>query len=238
MGKTSGISDFEVIVTVKRAGSRLAAKVKPATVSEGEKVTLTCDTTCTLSDHPTLVWFRDGHSVPNTEFQTSIQDAGRYQCAVQSQENLTSAPVSLNVQLVEGSSVNLTCSSHANPAVENYTWFKKDGTIHTVNGQYFCEARNREGAHKSTVVSLTIQGANQDTKTFQMPVYISSAATVFIVIILFVFLWMWKSPIKLCQKTAVDKEDDQNSVLSRRRTSNEPATQETRTEEQENALCA
>ncbi|XP_029600040.1 B-cell receptor CD22 isoform X2 [Salmo trutta] len=424
----------------------LTAEVNPATVREGEKVTLKCSTTCTLSNHPTIVWFRDGQSVSKTEFQANSEDSGRYRCADQGQDLLSSAPVSLDVQyapknvtlsvnpsgdvvkgnsvtltcscsanppvlayilykesgqslatltpsqshtihrisltdsggyyclaknevsdvksnvtslnvqyppedtsvsvspsgpvvegifvnltcsshanpavsytwykvngscpiqsgtqlilekvspansgryyceaqnkhgalnsslllldvlypprntlvsvsfsvpLLEGSSVNLTCSSHANPAVENYTWFKKDGTdtsqtgsgevlaltslTSSDSGQYFCEARNREGAHNSTVVSLTIQGANQATKTFQMSVYISSAATVFMVIILFVFLWMWKSPIKLCQKTAVDKEDDQNSVLSSRRTSNDPATQETRTEEQENALYA
>ncbi|XP_041725894.1 B-cell receptor CD22-like [Coregonus clupeaformis] len=424
----------------------LTAVVKPATVREGEKVTLMCATTCTLSDHTTIVWFRDGHSVPNTEFLASIEDSGRYQCTVQGQDNLTSTPVSLDVQyapknvtlsvspsgdvvkgisvtltcscsanptvlsyilykesgqplttltpaqshtihnihpgdsggyycdarnsintvrsnvttlnvqyppedisvtvspsgpVVEGSfvnltcsshanpavsyswyrvngstpvqsgtqllfeavspansgryyceawnkhgvlnssllfldvlyaprntlvsvspsgpvlersSVNLTCSSHANPAVENYTWFKKDGAdtsqtgsgeilrltslISSDSGQYFCEARNREGAHNSTVVPLTIQGANHATNTVQMLVYIGSAPTAFMVIITLVFLWMWKSPFKLCQKTAVDKKDDQNPVLSSRRTSNDPATQETRTEEQEHALYA
>ncbi|XP_029498481.2 B-cell receptor CD22-like [Oncorhynchus nerka] len=243
----------------------LTAKVQPATVRAGERVTLTCVTTCTPSDHPTIVWSRDGHSVSNTEFLASSEDSGRYQCAVQGQENLNSAPTSLDVKyaprntlvsvspsgpVVEGSSVNLTCSSHANPAVENYTWFKKDGTdtSHTGSGevlrltsltssdsgQYFCEARNKEGAHNSTVLSLILQ----DTNTVQMPVYISSAATVFMVIILLVFLWMWKSPFKLCQKTAVDKKDDQNPVLFSRRTSNDPATQEARTEERENALYA
>eukprot|EP00063_Salmo_salar_P037546 XP_014012381.1 PREDICTED: B-cell receptor CD22-like [Salmo salar] len=243
----------------------LTTKVQPATVREGERVTLTCVTTCTPSDHPTIVWSRDGHSVSNTEFLASSEDSGRYQCAVQGQENLNSAPVSLDVKyaprntlvsispsgpVVEGTSVNLTCSSHANPAVENYTWFKKDGTDTSQTGsgevlrltsltssdsrQYFCEARNKEGAQNSTVLSLIMQ----DTNTVQMPVYISSAATVFVVIILLVFLWMWKSPFKLCQKTAVDKKDNQNPVLSSRRTSNDPATQETRTEEQENALYA
>uniref|UniRef100_A0A4W5P8H0 Ig-like domain-containing protein n=1 Tax=Hucho hucho TaxID=62062 RepID=A0A4W5P8H0_9TELE len=116
--------------------TELTADVNPATVREGERVTLTCVTTCTLSDHPTIVWFRDGHSVSNSEFLASIQDAGSYQCAVRGQDHLSSDPVSLDIQyaprntlvsvspsgpVVEGSSVNLTCSSHANPAVENYT---------------------------------------------------------------------------------------------------------------------
>ncbi|XP_021481118.2 B-cell receptor CD22 [Oncorhynchus mykiss] len=424
----------------------LTAEVNPATVREGEKVTLKCSTTCTLSDRPTIVWFRDGQAVSKTEFQANSEDSGIYRCAVQGQYNLSSAPVSLDVQyapknvtlsvrpsgdvtkgdsvtlncscsanppmlnyilykesgqgsttvarwqthtfsdiqpgdsgwyycnasnsintvrsnltnlnvqyppedtsvsvspsgpvvegsfvnltcsshanpavsytwyrvngkspiqsgtqlilekvspansgryyckaqnkhgalnssllfldvlypprntlvsislsvpLLEGSSVNLTCSSQANPAVENYTWFKEDGTdtsqtgsgdvlaltslTSSDSGQYFCEARNREGAHKSNEVSLIIQGANHATNTFQITVYIGSAATVFTVIVLLVFLWMWKIPCKLWQRTAVDIEDDQNSVLSRKRTSNDPATQETRTEEQENALYA
>lgn len=101
----------------------------------------------------------------------------------------TLVSVSFSVPLLEGSSVNLTCSSHANPAVENYTWFKKDGTDTSQtgsgevlaltslpssdSGQYFCEARNREGAHKSTVVSLTIQGANQGECRGKCPVLLN-----------------------------------------------------------------
>ncbi|XP_055759023.1 B-cell receptor CD22-like [Salvelinus fontinalis] len=196
----------------------LTADVNPATVREGERVTLTCDTTCTLSDHPTIVWFRDGHSVHNTEFLASIQDAGSYQCAARGQDHLSSDSVFLDIQyaprntlvsvspsgpVVEGSSVNLTCSSHANPGVDNYTWFKKDGTdisqtgpgevlrltslTSSDSGQYFCEARNKEGAHNSTVLSLILQ----ETNTVQIAVYISSAAAVFMVIILIVFVWMW-----------------------------------------------
>lgn len=41
------------------------------------------------------------------------------------------------------------------------------------SGQYFCEARNREGAHKSTVVSLTIQGANQGECRGKCPVLLN-----------------------------------------------------------------
>ncbi|CAB1334070.1 unnamed protein product [Coregonus sp. 'balchen'] len=82
-----------------------------------------------------------------------------------------------------------------------------------------------------TSVTLTLTAKN----TVLMPVYIGSVAAVFMVIIP---LWMCKSQFKLCQKTAVDRKDDQNPVLSSRRTRNDPATQETRTEEQENALYA
>lgn len=76
----------------------LTAEVNPATVREGEKVTLKCSTTCTLSNHPTIVWFRDGQSVSKTEFQANSDDSGRYRCADQGQDLLSSAPVSLDVQ--------------------------------------------------------------------------------------------------------------------------------------------
>ncbi|XP_035602179.1 B-cell receptor CD22-like isoform X3 [Oncorhynchus keta] len=242
-------------------------------VVEGSFVNLTCSSHANPA--VSYTWYRVNGKSPiqsGTQLileKVSPDNSGRYYCKAQNKHGAlnssllfldvlypprnTLVSISLSVPLLEGSSVNLTCSSHANPAVENYTWFKKDGTdasqtgsgdvlaltslTSSDSGQYFCEARNREGAHKSTVVSLTIQSTNHATNTL-IAVYIGSAATVFTVIVLLVFLWMWKIPFKLCQRTAVDIEDDQNSVLSRKRTSNDPATQETRTEEQENALYA
>ncbi|XP_066573977.1 B-cell receptor CD22-like [Amia ocellicauda] len=86
----------------------------------------------------------------------------------------TSVSVSPSGEIVEGSSVTLTCSSNANPPVQNYTWFKTNGaavwekgsgqsfTITNISpgdsGQYYCEAQNRIGAHNSTVTTLTIRG--------------------------------------------------------------------------------
>ncbi|MBN3307231.1 TUTL protein, partial [Amia calva] len=86
----------------------------------------------------------------------------------------TSVSVSPSGEIVEGSSVTLTCSSNANPPEQNYTWFKTNGsavwekgsgqsfTITNISpgdsGQYYCEAHNKHGAHNSTAVPLPVTG--------------------------------------------------------------------------------
>ncbi|XP_067355868.1 B-cell receptor CD22-like [Channa argus] len=75
---------------------------------------------------------------------------------------LPSVSVSPSAEIVEGSSVNLTCSSDANPAA-NYTWYKENedspkasGQIFTItdfrpehSGNYYCEAQNTLGRQTS-----------------------------------------------------------------------------------------
>ncbi|XP_031672041.1 B-cell receptor CD22-like isoform X2 [Oncorhynchus kisutch] len=136
----------------------LQVKVTPATVTEGQKVTLTCSTTCTLSDNPnaTYIWYKNGH-VTNQSISlflnpVSSEDAGRYSCAVEGHEDLpsdeetltvtygprnTSVSVSPSGGIVEGSSVTLTCSSDANPPVDKYTWYRKNVTSPKASGQSY-----------------------------------------------------------------------------------------------------
>uniref|UniRef100_A0AAY4AWD3 Ig-like domain-containing protein n=1 Tax=Denticeps clupeoides TaxID=299321 RepID=A0AAY4AWD3_9TELE len=73
-----------------------------------------------------------------------------------------------------GESLTLTCSSQANPAVENYTWYRinaadtletRSGSSYTIaevspgaSGQYYCEARNRIGTHSSPVLTVRVRG--------------------------------------------------------------------------------
>ncbi|XP_064160225.1 myelin-associated glycoprotein-like isoform X4 [Anguilla rostrata] len=84
----------------------------------------------------------------------------------------TSVSVSPSGSVLEGSSVTLTCSSNANPAVQNYTWYKVNGTeMNTVgtgqnltfnvtefsgSEQYCCEAQNEHGKENSTTVQLDV----------------------------------------------------------------------------------
>ncbi|XP_076118420.1 uncharacterized protein LOC143099218 [Alosa pseudoharengus] len=84
----------------------------------------------------------------------------------------TSVSIRYGVEVNRGSSVTLTCSSDANPPVENYTWFKVNestpvgsGQQYNITnitsedgGQYYCEARNKYGAENSTAVSITVKG--------------------------------------------------------------------------------
>jgi hypothetical protein len=72
--------------------------------------------------------------------------------------------------VLEGSSVSLTCSSNANPAVKNYTWYRVNGDHVTQianerelkteasidNHQFYCEARNDHGTKNSSIILLNV----------------------------------------------------------------------------------
>ncbi|XP_067441972.1 B-cell receptor CD22-like [Thunnus thynnus] len=85
---------------------------------------------------------------------------------------LPSVSVSPSGEIVEGSSVTLTCSSDAKPAA-NYTWYKENenspkalGKIFTFidfrlehSGNYYCEAQNKRGRHNSTLHLIVMAGS-------------------------------------------------------------------------------
>ncbi|CAL8328535.1 unnamed protein product [Merluccius merluccius] len=169
----------------------LSVEVTPvATVTEGQRVTLTCITSCPLTDKPSYMWYQNNGPVTGPESPenqlvldpVSPQHAGNYACSVRNYPHLRSPEETLTVQyapktssvtvspsgeVVEGSSVTLSCSSDANPAA-NYTWFKvnTDNSSRDLNqgqqlvfgpimssdsGQYLCEAKNELGT-----ISLSI----------------------------------------------------------------------------------
>ncbi|KAJ8289709.1 hypothetical protein GJAV_G00004380, partial [Gymnothorax javanicus] len=84
----------------------------------------------------------------------------------------TSASISPSGSVFPGHSVTLTCSSKANPPVQNYTWYKVNdaetniirtgqnltfNVTESSNGeQYYCEAQNKHGMKNSTTVQLCI----------------------------------------------------------------------------------
>uniref|UniRef100_A0A673B4E3 Ig-like domain-containing protein n=1 Tax=Sphaeramia orbicularis TaxID=375764 RepID=A0A673B4E3_9TELE len=86
---------------------------------------------------------------------------------------LSLAPLSSSVQIMEGSSVTLSCSSDANPPVTKYTWYKENEDSPSASGQnftisdvrsehsgnYYCEAQNSRGRQTSTL-NLTV-GASE-----------------------------------------------------------------------------
>ncbi|XP_064817637.1 B-cell receptor CD22-like isoform X2 [Oncorhynchus masou masou] len=170
-------------------------KMDPTSVSEGERVTLTCRTKCTLDPITVYSWYKNGQSIPNSNtsspvyilFSVSSEDTGRYSCSVEGHEDLpsdeetltvtygprnTSVSVSPSGEIVEGSSVTLTCSSDANPPVDKYTWYKitykkmsmrhsgQSYTIHNISsedrGEYYCEAENEVGAKISKLVPVNV----------------------------------------------------------------------------------
>ncbi|KAL6482164.1 hypothetical protein MHYP_G00102440 [Metynnis hypsauchen] len=162
----------------------------PEEVTEGETADLTCKTTCSLTD-PTFIWYKDGRplttkTIKNNQLHlqtVSSEDAGSYSCAVRGDQHLNSTAHSLRVryppknisvsispsgEIVEGSSVTLTCSSDGNPPVKIYTWFKEGRTSPVGSGQnysiisitadhtglYYCVAQNDLGAQRSAGVPV------------------------------------------------------------------------------------
>ncbi|XP_064816559.1 sialoadhesin-like [Oncorhynchus masou masou] len=158
----------------------LQVKVTPA--AEGQK-TLTCSTTCTLTDNPTYIWYKNGQNVQGVSspmYSISSEDADSYFCAVKGRlsspavyKPKTSVSVSPSGEIVEGSSVTLTCSSDANPPVQSYTWwYKKNGgdcqsmtgpqhvfshIQSSDSGEYYCESQNEMGTDRSGTINMDVK---------------------------------------------------------------------------------
>ncbi|XP_037399337.1 B-cell receptor CD22-like isoform X2 [Pygocentrus nattereri] len=162
----------------------------PEEVTEGQTADLTCKTTCSLTD-PTFIWYKNGHpltkkTIKNNQLHlqtVSSEDAGSYSCAVEGSQDLRSTAHSLRVryppknisvsispsgEIVEGSSVTLTCSSDANPHEKNNTWFKGstpvgEGKTYSIpnirsedSGEYTCQSRNDLGERRSTDLQINV----------------------------------------------------------------------------------
>ncbi|XP_039656723.1 uncharacterized protein LOC120559226 [Perca fluviatilis] len=180
-----------VFINVNYAPKLPSLSVSPsAEIVEGSSVNLTCSSDANPA--ATYTWFKENVKLrPPTEGQqlvlTSIQssDSGQYTCRARNSlgsntskpisievkygPNLPSVSVSPSAEIVEGSSVTLTCSSDANPAA-NYTWYKENedspkasGQIFTItdfraehSGNYYCEAQNRRGRQNSTLHLIVV----------------------------------------------------------------------------------
>ncbi|GLD62926.1 B-cell receptor CD22-like protein, partial [Lates japonicus] len=162
-------------------------------IVEGSSVTLTCSDDANAAANYT--WYKENGSQQlqllseKTQLVfSSIQssDSGEYQCAAENElgrnisqyilinvkypPKLPSVSVSPSGQIVESSSVNLTCSSDANPAA-NYTWYKENQTLHhgmdsiysftsissEDRGIYYCRSKNQYGQSNSTSLFIDVQ---------------------------------------------------------------------------------
>ncbi|XP_048842391.1 B-cell receptor CD22-like [Brienomyrus brachyistius] len=168
------------------------------TLREGDSVTLTCSAPAPCpSLPPTLSWtprLSDGITVfqendDHTKHVSSVMNftashlhhkqevkcTAVYSLQANNSERTSYTNVTLNVQyspkntlVLIGKDRNLTCSSDANPAVNNYTWYKVTGSetkvvshrqnltsnITAVSGQYYCQAQNDLGLQNSSNVQL------------------------------------------------------------------------------------
>uniref|UniRef100_A0A8C9XDX4 Ig-like domain-containing protein n=1 Tax=Sander lucioperca TaxID=283035 RepID=A0A8C9XDX4_SANLU len=157
---------------------RPSVSVSPsAEIVEGSSVTLTCSSDANPAANYT--WYKGNQTLLQGSERrynfssVSSEDRGNYYCKSENQYGqINSSSLFIDVQflqnpsaeIVEGSSVTLTCSSDANPAA-NYTWYKENedspkasGQIFTItdfraehSGNYYCEAQNRRGCQNSTL---------------------------------------------------------------------------------------
>nr|XP_029505436.1 B-cell receptor CD22-like [Oncorhynchus nerka] len=147
--------------------------------------------------------------------QIQSSDTGEYDCLSQNEMGTdwsrtinmdvkyapknTSVSVSPSGEIVEGSSVTLTCSSDANPPVDKYTWYFQNKTflngcrqMYNISnikskdsGHYHCEAWNRRGSRNSTALMIIIPGKQTSVLTAAVGI------TVVLVLILCFSGLMW-----------------------------------------------
>uniref|UniRef100_A0A8C9ZEU0 B-cell receptor CD22 n=1 Tax=Sander lucioperca TaxID=283035 RepID=A0A8C9ZEU0_SANLU len=165
-----------------------------AEIVEGRSVTLTCSSDANpaakytwykKNGNPELQPLSENTSLVFRSIQSS--DSGEYYCTAENElgrrtsrsisidvkygPKLPSVSVSPSAEIVEGSSVTLTCSSDANPAAK-YTWYKKNlyfrppregpqlvfSSIQSSDsGQYYCTAENELGTKTSQYKSIDVK---------------------------------------------------------------------------------
>ncbi|XP_030235945.1 hemicentin-2 isoform X4 [Gadus morhua] len=159
-------------------------------------VRLECHSMCHFTRYPTYTWYRDGTQQHHGWFTWFyINSEYRSSCAVQGSEHLPSpsvyAPETPSVGwtppgvIEEGSSVNLTCTSEANP-VAKYTWTKvttghppghsdqgQQLSFHPIqsshSGQYLCKAENDLGTKSSSPFSIDVKYGPKHTFVIPSP---------------------------------------------------------------------
>uniref|UniRef100_A0A3P8PB07 B-cell receptor CD22 n=1 Tax=Astatotilapia calliptera TaxID=8154 RepID=A0A3P8PB07_ASTCA len=181
-GKYSGSPGVTLTVT----GPQLQVHVRRSTVnSYSNWKELTCHNNCQLPDQSSYIWYRNGHKLSSDEqylHLNTFDSADSFHCAVKGYEifpsptvyapKLPSVSVSPSAEIVEGSSVTLTCSSDANPAA-SYTWYKEDvinpliyqnqhfffSILPSDSGKYYCTADNDLGQKRSESRTIDVKYA-------------------------------------------------------------------------------
>ncbi|XP_063065482.1 sialoadhesin-like, partial [Engraulis encrasicolus] len=160
-------------------------------IDEGNSVTLTCTSDANPPVH-TYTWYNVNRKKPIGSGQNYIinhiraGDSGQYYCRVENSIGSSNSALShVNVfysprytsasifpfgNIKEGDSVTLTCSSHANPPISNYTWYKINRTemigsgknygiinVHPEDsGEYYCRVENTVGYSKSLSLHVNV----------------------------------------------------------------------------------
>uniref|UniRef100_A0A3B3HJ27 B-cell receptor CD22 n=1 Tax=Oryzias latipes TaxID=8090 RepID=A0A3B3HJ27_ORYLA len=156
-------------------------------IMEGSSVTLTCS--CDANPAAKFRWYKNNQPLLRKDqslILRSVQrsDSRKYHCVAENKlgeaasdyvfinveypPETSSVSVSPSAEVLEGSSVTLTCSSDANPAA-NYTWFKDNRPLRSEDkvhfssirsehsGNYSCKSENKHGQSSSTPLLLDVQ---------------------------------------------------------------------------------
>ncbi|XP_070847622.1 B-cell receptor CD22-like [Chaetodon trifascialis] len=211
-----------VFVNVKYGPQTPNVSVSPSgEIVEGSSVNLTCSSDANPAANYT--WYKENQALlqgPGGIYHfTSIssKDSGIYFCKSENQyRQINSSSVLIDVQyppkppsvsvspsgeIMEGSSVTLSCSSDANPAA-NYTWYKENedspkasGQIFTItdfraedSGNYYCAAQNERGRHNSTLYLIVVVGKS----TLIMNIIRLTLVVLMVIPLLLMCLWMRK----------------------------------------------
>ncbi|XP_046694280.1 B-cell receptor CD22-like [Silurus meridionalis] len=179
----------EAVVNVRYAPKSVSVSISPSgEIIEGATVTLSCSSD-DKSPLPDYTWYK-GTSILGRESIYIIrkikpEDRGQYKCKFSNgygerySDNVTlsvlyapkksSVSISPSGDIVEGSSVTLTCSSDANPPAFEYTWYKESsligtGKTHSIKkisskdrGGYKCKARNPYGEKESDKAAVNVR---------------------------------------------------------------------------------
>ncbi|XP_073331505.1 B-cell receptor CD22-like [Pagrus major] len=227
-------------LTLENAPKLPSVSVSPsAEIVEGSSVTLTCSSDANPAAKYT--WYKENQTLiqgPEGSYHfssISSEDRGIYYCKSENQcgesnsssliidvnyaPKLPSVSVSPSGEIIEGSTVNLTCSSDANPAA-NYTWYKENedspkasGQIFTItdvgfehSGNYYCKAQNRRGDYNATLDLNVVAGAWRSIVAATVP------AISLVILLTSVFLWITKKRAPKQTSEAGERPDNREQI--------------------------
>nr|XP_023996191.1 B-cell receptor CD22-like [Salvelinus alpinus] len=136
----------------------------------------------------------------------------------------TSVSVSPSGEIVEGSSVTLTCSSDANPPVYKYTWYKKNVaspkaseqsySITNISsedrGEYYCEAKNGRGSMNSTALMIIVAGKQTSVVTAAVGIIV---VVLVLILCLSGLMWFRKKASTSTSNTRDTAEMDRETLV-------------------------